>query len=99
MTAVTAISIYSDLGVICVIAVTVYQLDEPAFAGAFGAIHDAHWLQHVASELAEVYLVTMFEVTSCSPIAASSSVAVPTHLERLRIKSSTWNRNCGSSAL
>lgn len=55
MTAVTAISIYSDLGVICVIAVTVYQLDEPAFAGAFGAIHDAHWLQHVAGELAEVF--------------------------------------------
>ena len=54
MTVVTEISLYSDPGVICVIAVTAQKFDESAFACALGAILDAQRLQHLIGELAEI---------------------------------------------
>ena len=54
MTIVTGISLYSDPGVICVIAVTAQKFDESAFSRSLGAILDAQRLQHLESELTEI---------------------------------------------
>ena len=54
MTVVTGISLYSDPGVICVIAVTAQKFDEPTFACSLGAILDAQRLQHLESEMTEI---------------------------------------------
>ena len=51
MTVVTGIPLYSDPGVICVIAVTAQEFDEPAFSRSLGAILDAQRLQHLIGEL------------------------------------------------
>lgn len=52
MTVVTGISLYSDPGVICVIAVTAQKFDEPTFACSLGAVLDAQRLQHLIGKLA-----------------------------------------------
>ena len=54
MTVVTGISLYSDPGVICVIAVTAQKFDESAFSRSLGAILDAQRPQHLIGELAEI---------------------------------------------
>ena len=54
MTVVTGISLYSDSGVNCVIAVTAQKFDEPTFACSLGAVLDAQRLQHLIGELAEI---------------------------------------------
>lgn len=48
------VAVYSDPGVICVIAVTTQKFDEPAFPRSLGAVLDAQRLQHLIGELAEI---------------------------------------------
>ena len=54
MTVVTDISLYRDIPVICVTAVTTYEFNQPALPGAFGAVLDPDRLQHFIGKLPQI---------------------------------------------
>ena len=51
MTAVTGISLYRDIPVICVTAVMPYELNQPALSRPLGAVLDSGGLQHLIVKL------------------------------------------------
>ena len=51
MTAVTGISLYRDIPVICVTAVTVYEFNQPALPRPLGTVLDSGGLQHLIVKL------------------------------------------------